>query len=264
MTDNQPGVRKIRPASKKRLARYGIERFLQEVSTTLKPGAILLDGGAGNCKYAQFFPETRTIALDLEPIRLRRYGEINLAGDLNALPLRSDSFDAVINVEVLEHLPEPVQALREIFRVLRPDGRLFLIAPQGWEEHGGPADYFRFTRFGLKHMFDKVGFKIISIEPLGGYFWYIGHRIPEAYRYLFPAKPNIARRIFDAPLRHPARFFLRTLLPYICFYLDRLDQKKTYTLNYGCICQKPPQLPNDTSPSESLARPQRQAVSENL
>jgi hypothetical protein len=33
-------------------------------------------------------------------------------------------------------------------------------------------------------------------------------------------------------------FFLRTFVPYMCFYLDRLDTKKTYTLNYGCICEK--------------------------
>jgi ubiquinone/menaquinone biosynthesis C-methylase UbiE len=68
--------------------------------------------------------------MDNKPTRYRRYGEIDLAGDIHALPLKVNAFAAVINVEVLEHLAEPEQALREMFRVLRPGGRLYLIAPR--------------------------------------------------------------------------------------------------------------------------------------
>jgi hypothetical protein len=77
-----------------------------------------------------------------------------------------------------------------MFRVLRPGGRLYLIAPQGWEEHNAPHDYFRYTKYGLRYLFEKTGYWVISIAPLGGYFWYIGHRIPVAYRYSFPQKGN--------------------------------------------------------------------------
>lgn len=144
-----------------------------------------------------------------------------------------------MNVEVLEHLEEPEIALREMFRVLKPFGRLYLVAPQGWEEHCIPRDYFRFTRFGLQRIFEKTGYRVLSIKPLGGYFWYIGHRIPVAYRYLFPSDRGRLWKILDAPFRHPARFLLRTMVPYVCFYLDRLDKRRTFTLNYGCICEKP-------------------------
>jgi len=136
-------------------------------------------------------------------------------------------------------LAEPEAALREIFRVLKRGGRLYLVAPQGWEEHCIPHDYYRFTQFGLRHLFEKTGYRVLSIAPLGGYFWYIGHRIPVAYRYLFPRDRRLLWKILDAPLRHPARLFLRTLVPHCCFYLDRLDKRKTFTLNYACICEKP-------------------------
>jgi SAM-dependent methyltransferase len=228
-----------RPAGKQRLARYGMEQFLLQVSTNFIPGSLLLDAGAGDCKHLRLFSHVRTVALDNKPTRYRRYGEIDLSADLYALPLKGDVFAAVVNVEVLEHLAEPEKALKEMLRVLHPGGRLYLIVPQGWEEHNAPHDYFRYTKYGLRYLFEKAGYRVVSITPLGGYFWYIGHRIPVAYRYLFPAKRKLVWRILEAPLRHAARFFLRTLVPYVCFYLDRLDTQKTYTLNYGCICEKP-------------------------
>lgn len=231
--------RPVKLANKTRLARYGIDRFLLEVSRSMPPGTLLFDAGAGNCKYRNFFPQARTISLDMSWQHRGKYGDIDLAGDLYDIPLKNDTFDAVINVEVLEHLREPARALEEIFRVMRPGGKLYLIAPQGWEEHMIPHDYYRFTRFGLRYLFEKIGYKINSIDPLGGYFWYLGHRVSAAYRYFFPGDRRRVWKILDAPLRHPARFLLRTLIPYVCFYLDRWDTKRTYTLNYACICEKP-------------------------
>ena len=71
-------------------------------------------------------------------------------------------------------------------------------------------------------MLEKVGFGDIFIVPLGGYFWYIGHRLPVAYRYFFPGDRKRIWKILDAPIRHPARFVLRTLVPYVCLTPGRL------------------------------------------
>lgn len=230
---------RAKPAKKKRLARYHIDRFILSAACQIEPMAFLLDAGAGNCKHKSFFPRARYVGLDLSPPRKRRYGEIEIGGNLYNLPFRENSFDASLNVEVLEHLKEPKEALREIFRVLKPGGKLFLIAPQAWEEHGVPEDYWRFTSFGLRYLFAAAGFEVSSIEPLGGYFAYIGQFISVSYRYLFPTERRLFLKILDAPFRHPARLLLRTLIPQLCFYLDRLDKRRSFTLNYGCICTKP-------------------------
>ena len=222
-----------------RLARQATDRFLLEAAGTLTPGSLVVDGGAGNCKHKNFFPDVRYVAFDFKPRRKRAYGEIDLTADLYQIPFRQDTFEAAINVDVLEHVREPRDVLKELCRVLRPGGRLFLIAPQGWQEHGMPHDYFRFTSAGLRYLLEGAGFEIISIAPLGGFFWYLGHRVSMSYRYLFPAKRKSLWKILDAPIRHPARLFLRFIIPYLCFHLDALDKEKTFTLNYGCICKKP-------------------------
>ena len=152
-------------ATKTRLHKYGIERFLLAAADELKPDGMLLDAGAGNCKHKQLFPRLRVVALDFVQTRRRRYGDLDLAGDLHAIPCKTASFDAVVNVEVLEHLQEPEVALREMFRVLKPGGRLYLIAPQGWEEHCVPRDFYRFTQFGLRYLLEKVGFRGILSSP---------------------------------------------------------------------------------------------------
>jgi SAM-dependent methyltransferase len=226
-------------ASKVRLARQAIDRFLLDVSAHLAPGALVVDGGAGNCKHKNFFPHVRYIAFDFKTRRKRDYGEIDLSANLYQLPFRTDTFEAAINVEVLEHLKEPREVLKELCRVLRPGGNLFLIAPQGFQEHGMPHDYFRFTSSGLRYLFEQAGFEILSIAPLGGFFWYLGHRVSLSYRYLFPAKRRMIWKVLDAPIRHPARQLLRFIIPYLCFHLDALDKEKTFTLNYGCVCRKP-------------------------
>ncbi len=228
-----------RRASKVRLARQAVDSFLIEVAAKLAPGTLVVDGGAGNCKHKNFFPHVRYIAFDFKPRRKRAYGEIDLSADLYQLPFRKDTFEAAINVDVLEHLKEPRDVLKELCRVLRPGGNLFLVAPQGWQEHGMPNDYFRFTSAGLRYLLEQAGFEIVSIQPMGGFFWYLGHRISLSYRYLFPSSRKKIWKFLEAPIRHPARLFLRFIIPYLCFYLDALDKEKSFTLNYGCICRKP-------------------------
>jgi SAM-dependent methyltransferase len=239
MPDISPVHKKPKVASKVRLARQAIDRFLLDVAAEIAPGTIVLDGGAGNCKHKNFFPHVRYLAFDMKPIKKRAYGDVDLAANLYYLPFRTSSIPAAINVEVLEHLNEPLAALKELQRVLKPGGKLYLIAPQGFQEHGMPHDYFRYTSSGLRYLSEKAGLEAVSITPMGGFFWYLGHRISMSYRYLFPRKRGTFWKIIDAPVRHPARFFLRFIVPYLCYHLDRLDKERTFTLNYGCVFRKP-------------------------
>jgi len=90
-------------------------------------------------------------------------------GDIQALPFRLNSVSAVICLEVFEHLPAPWKAAEELYRVLKPGGRSLVTVPFMTGYHGKRGvygDYFRYTRDGLKTLFDK--FDEIRIHPLGG------------------------------------------------------------------------------------------------
>jgi 2-polyprenyl-3-methyl-5-hydroxy-6-metoxy-1,4-benzoquinol methylase len=67
------------------------------------------------------------------------------AADMQQMPLRSAAFDTVISCETIEHLPDPVAALREVTRVLKPGGRLFLTTPNYMGVTGAYRIYLRAT-----------------------------------------------------------------------------------------------------------------------
>jgi SAM-dependent methyltransferase len=84
------------------------------------------------------------------------------------LEIESSVYDVALLSDVLEHLNEPAVALGEIFRILKPEGTLIANVPFMYGIHEAPADFNRFTRFGLEHQLKKAGFHQFEITEIGG------------------------------------------------------------------------------------------------
>jgi len=218
----------LRDAMPRSLRRYvqhfeaSIEDAVGAFAASLKPGARVLDAGAGEGQYSHYFGKQRYCALDLGiGDAAWDYSELDAIGDLSRLPFADGAFDACVNIVTLEHVKEPAAVVRELGRVLRPGGRLLLVAPLEWEEHQQPHDYFRYTRFGLEYLLTQAGFEDLRIEPVGGFFRLLSRRLFGALQF-FPGPLMPVAAIFFAP---PA-----LVLP----IFDFLDKRKSFTPGFIC------------------------------
>lgn len=203
-----------------------IESAVEALAHVLPEGARVLDAGAGEGQYAEHFQRHRYTGVDLGVGDAAwNYGRLDALADLTALPFRDATFHAVLNIVTLEHLREPLAALREVARVLKPGGVLLLIAPHEWEVHQSPHDYFRYTRHGLQYLLDEAGLRLEDIAPAGGYFRLMSRRLLAGLQF-FPGVLKVPAALVLAPLA--------LVLP----LLEPLDHDKNFTLGYRCLARK--------------------------
>ena len=124
-----------------------------------------LDVGCGKKPYENLFKSSEYIGMDIEnPGHSHGNEDVDVYYDGKKFPFRKAEFDSIVVNQVLEHVFEPEDFLKEIKRVLKKGGFLLLTVPFVWDEHEKPNDYGRYTSFGLKHLLGKSGFKIIKFE----------------------------------------------------------------------------------------------------
>ena len=162
-----------------KLTRITLDRFIAAHATRGRT----LDVGAQAGPYAVHFPNR--VALDL-----RRGPGVQLVGDAQLLGIGAATFDVVLCTEVLEHLPEPQKAIDEFERVLKPGGTLLLTTRFIFPIHDAPHDYFRYTKYGLRHLLRRF-------DDL---------RIDEETDAVGTLAVLVQRRIFILPSRHARRY----------------------------------------------------------
>jgi SAM-dependent methyltransferase len=98
--------------------------------------ARILDIGTStgtNLRMLRELGYTRSEGLDASEEAVRwcaekGYGKVT-RGDVCALPFADETFDCVLATDIIEHVDDDVTALREIRRVLKPDGRVLITVP---------------------------------------------------------------------------------------------------------------------------------------
>ncbi len=207
-----------------------IETGLSQFAAGLPEGARVLDAGAGECPFRPLFDKVRYVAIDSAVGDAAwDYSHLSVAGDLTALPFADASFDAAISTVVLEHVADPLAALFEVRRVLRPGGQLFIAVPQFWELHQAPHDFFRYTRHGLDHLLQQAGFATLRLEPTGGYFQLMGKLSIDFLQFF-------QRNVLWLVWLGLAPFF-GLLFPFVCYYLDKLDRDQAFAIGFIAVAQ---------------------------
>jgi len=101
------------------------------------------------------------------------FPNVDVVGDAHQLPYADRAVDAIYCEAVLEHLFAPNRAVEEMWRVLKPGGRVFACTPFLQAYHGYPHHYQNYTLTGHQRLFTDRGFQVLEAGACVGpvYTW---------------------------------------------------------------------------------------------
>lgn len=224
---------------------YERDRWVAGQAALVPAGSRVLDAGAGAGPYRHLFAHCEYAAHDFgrEAGTIGRYAPLEYESDITAIPVAAQSFDVVLCTEVLEHVPDPVAAVKEMARVLRSGGRLILTAPLGSFLHQEPFHFYGgYTPHWYRKHLVEAGFEIEALERNRGFFSWFGQ---EAARFSALIDP---RRTPRRPLLWLALSalwlltfpLLRGLFPVLGEPLDRLGLEAVATVGYHVAARRAP------------------------
>jgi SAM-dependent methyltransferase len=216
------------------------DAWIRRQAERLPAGARVLDVGAGSCPYRPFFAHCEYKSQDFaqlpgDQLRDGGYGRIDYVSDIAAIPVAPASFDALLCAEVLEHVPEPLAAIREFARILKPGGKLILTAPLGSGVHQEPHHFYGgYTEFWYRKFLPEAGFRDVAVEPNDGSLMFFAQ---ESIRFVRGTRPGrldmpLPVTVLWAPLWLLVAPVLGLLVPLVCRALDRFDRERRFTVGY--------------------------------
>jgi len=136
----------------------------KELSNLSLTGEVLDLGGSKKSGYHELLKGEHRVTV----VNLDKETGADLCFDLEKpFPIKDGEYDAVLCVNILEHIYHYREFLGECRRVLKPGGTLIVAVPFLVQVHPSPHDYFRYTGEALQKMLEEVDFKDISIKPIG-------------------------------------------------------------------------------------------------
>lgn len=218
---------------------------------SIPKGRRILDAGAGELRLKPYCAHLDYVSQDFCQYEGKGDGSalhggawdttrIDIVSNIVSIPVPDASFDAVLCSEVFEHIPDPISAMKEFSRILKPGGTLLLTAPFCSLTHMAPYHFSGLNRYWYEEHLPTMGIKINEITANGNWFEFIGQELNRA---------RFVSRTYSSALL--GWFMLAASLPLrmVLSLLSKWDRGSSELLCYGYMvrAQKLPEI----SPSKS-------------
>jgi SAM-dependent methyltransferase len=163
------------------------EAWLEAALRTIPAGQRILDAGAGELQFKRFCTHLDYVSQDFGQydgqgnaagLQMSQWdnSKLDIVSDICSIPVADGSFDAVMCIEVLEHVPDPVAALTELDRVLRPGGVLVATAPFCSLTHFAP---YHFSTGFNRYFYEKhlENYELLDLAANGNYFEFLAQEL---------------------------------------------------------------------------------------
>lgn len=215
------------------LTRNRLLKVIAENANDLQ--GVMMDFGCGSKPYKSLFHVEKYVGVDFEnPGHSHVKEQIDVFYDGKTLPFENNYFDSVFSSEVFEHIFNLDEILKEIHRVLKPGGKMFMTCPFSICEHEVPHDFARYSSFAIKYLLEKNGFQIIRQYKTG-------NNVETIYQlWLMYIHQHITPYVRKIPiLRSVFRFVTYTSLNcFALFFSSILPNRQDLYLNNAVLCKK--------------------------
>lgn len=172
--------------------------WLLNTISSLPNGLRILDAGAGELRNKDLCNHLEYVSQDIceyegngdnKGLQTGKWDttRIDIVCDITNIPEPNSSFDVILCSEVFEHLPDPLKALDEFSRLLKPNGKLILTAPFASLVHFAPYHYATgFSRYWYEYHLPIRHFKVDQIVSNGDWFSFLKQemlRLPSAAKH---------------------------------------------------------------------------------
>ena len=159
-------------------------KWIEETLKKIPAGLTILDAGAGESQFKKFCDHLKYIAQDFGQysgegnVGLQTgtwdNTKLDIVSDILSIPLPDHSVDAIMCTEVLEHIPDPLGAIKEFNRLVKPGGYLLITAPFASITHFAPYHFASgLSRFFYEKNLAENGFKITDLQLNGNFFEFV-------------------------------------------------------------------------------------------
>ena len=218
MESREAGIERLYPKIWGRMAArfYYLRELRRQLEKVISlfvknsPHQLLADYGCGNKPYQPLFDPfvEQYIGLDLA-LNTKADVTINPQGKID---LPDESVGFVLSTQVLEHVENPSEYLKEAHRILQKGGKLILSTHGYWMFHPDPTDFWRWTSTGLKKIVTEAGFEVVYFEGILG-------------------RSSMGLQLFQDgllfKLPKPLRFILSLILQPLIIFFDKIITAKS-------------------------------------
>jgi len=165
------------------------ERWLKKTLGNIPRNSKILDAGAGELQYKRFCSHLEYTSQDFGQydgqgnqtgLQTKTWdnSKLDIVSDITDIPVKDKAFDAIMCIEVFEHIPEPVKAVKEFSRIINKGGTLIITAPFCSITHFAPYYYANgYSPYWYKKILSENNFKVVELVPNGNYFKYLAQEV---------------------------------------------------------------------------------------
>lgn len=200
-------------------------KWLEDTLQKIPAGARILDAGAGELAQKKYCTHLNYVSQDFgqydgtgdnKGLQTTKWDNtrLDIVSDITNIPEPDGSFDAIMCIEVFEHIPDPILAIKEFSRLIRPEGFLVITAPFCSFTHFAPYHFYTgFNRYFYETHLKENGFEIIELSENGNYFEFVAQ---ELMRVPFCAEKYAGSKV---------SFLNKALLMKVVLMLSKLAKK---------------------------------------